>query len=328
MPPAVLERVLSKLPRQQDPNLLVGFSHKDDAGVYKLSDDLALVQTTDFFTPIVDDPFAFGQIAAANSLSDVYAMGGEPLTALSIVCFPERGDLGVLEQMMAGGLDKMNEAACTLAGGHTVRDDEIKFGYAVTGRIHPDKIWANTGARPGDTLLLTKPLGTGLVSTALRKGAAEDPWVEEATRWMATLNRDAAEALATAGGAVHAVTDITGFGLLGHAHELATGSGVSLRFDSSAVETLDGALECARAGHTAAGLKKNSEFVGDCVTFAESVREEMRLTLFDPQTSGGLLAAVAPEQAQEIRRALEDAGCAAMLVGEALEKTSPLLAVQ
>ena len=328
MPPAVLERVLSKLPRQQDPNLLVGFSNKDDAGVYKLSDDLALVLTNDFFTPIVDDPFAFGQIAAANSLSDVYAMGGEPLTALSIVCFPEKGDLDVLERILAGGLDKLNEAGCTLAGGHTVRDEEIKFGYAITGRIHPQKIWANTGARPGDKLLLTKPLGTGLIATALRKGEAEDAWVEESIKQMTALNKRAAEALATVGEAVHSVTDITGFGLLGHAHELATGSGVSLRLDSAAIEPISGALECARAGHIAGGLTKNREFIGDCMEFADSVSEETRLLLFDPQTSGGLLAAVAPEEAPSARSALRDAGCAAMLVGDVVEKTAPLLAVR
>ena len=328
MPPAVLEQVLSKLPRQQDPNLLVGFSNKDDAGVYKLSDDLALVQTTDFFTPIVDDPFAFGQIAAANALSDVYAMGGTPMTALTIVCFPEKGDLDVLGKILAGGLDMMNEAGCTIAGGHTIRDDEIKFGYAVTGRIHPDRIWQNAGAKSGDKLLLTKPLGTGLIATALRKGAAEDAWVEESMRWMTTLNRAAAEALIPLGDAVHSATDVTGFGLLGHAFELATASGVSLRFDSSAIEPITGALECARDGHTAGGLKKNREFVGGCVEFADSVSEEMRLLLFDPQTSGGLLVAVAPESLQNAQRALHNADCLAMLVGEVVEQATPLIAVR
>ena len=328
MPPAVLDQVLRKLPQQNDPNLLVGFTHKDDAGVYKLSDDLALVQTTDFFTPIVDDPYAFGQVAAANSLSDVYAMGGEPLTALSIVCFPEKGDLGVLEQILAGGLDKMNEAGCTIVGGHTIRDDEIKFGYAITGRIHPDKIWANTGARPGDKLLLTKPLGTGVITTALRKGAAKDEWIEAVTATMARLNRDAARALLQANDGVHTVTDITGFGLLGHAHELATGSKVSLRLDSSAFEWIDGALECAAAGHLAGGLKKNREFIGDCIEFAGSVSEDLRNLLYDPQTSGGLLAAVAPGSVEAAQKALRDAACSAMLVGEVVEKTAPLLAVR
>ena len=249
------------------------------------------------------------------------------MTALSIVCFPEKGDLDILEKILAGGLDKMNEAGCTIAGGHTIRDDEIKFGYAVTGRIHPDHIWQNAGAKPGDKLLLTKPLGTGLIATALRKGAAEESWVEESMQWMTTLNRRPAEALIPLGEAVHSATDITGFGFLGHAHEFATGSGVSLRFDSSAIEAISGALDCARDGHTAGGLHKNREFIGECVEFADSVSEEMRLLLFDPQTSGGLLVAVAPDKLADAQRALQDAECPATFVGEVVEKTDPLLAV-
>jgi len=327
MPPAVLDQVLAKLPRQEDPNLLVGFSNKDDAGVYRLTDNLALVQTTDFFTPIVDDPYTFGQIAAANALSDVYAMGGRPLTALSLVCFPEDGDLDVLEKILAGGIDKMTEAACTIVGGHTIRDPEIKFGYAVTGLVNPAHVWTNTGARPGDKLLLTKPLGTGVISTALRKGAAKDSWVEAAVKAMTTLNRDAALALAAGKDAVHCVTDITGFGLLGHIHELATGSKVSLRIDTSQLEFLEGALECAAAGHLAGGLKKNREYIGGCVEFADSVPEDVRHLLFDPQTSGGLLAAVAPNQLDAACKTLAEVHCSAMLIGEVLEKTSPLLEV-
>ncbi|MCH6554460.1 MAG: selenide, water dikinase SelD, partial [Acidobacteria bacterium] len=295
MSPAVLDLVLSKLPRPNDPNLLVGISTKDDAGVYRLSDDLALVQTTDFFTPIVDDPFAYGQIAAANSLSDVYAMGGRPLTALSLVCFPQDGDMNVLERILAGGLNKMAEAGCTVVGGHTVRDQEIKFGYAVTGTIHPDRIWTNQGARPGDRLLLTKPLGTGVITTALRKGQARDSWVEAAVAAMSSLNRAAAEALQPFSASIHAVTDVTGFGLLGHAFEMATGSGVSLRLDSSQMEWVEGALDCARAGHLAGGLKNNREFVGDCAAFEASVPPEVQHLLYDPQTSGGLLVAIAPD---------------------------------
>lgn len=328
MPPAVLEQVLSKLPRQEDPNLLVGFSNKDDAGVYKLSDDLALVQTTDFFTPIVDDPYAFGQIAAANALSDVYAMGGTPLTALSLVCFPEKGDLDVLGRILAGGLDKMNEAHCTIVGGHTIRDEEVKFGYAVTGKIHPDKIWTNSGARPGDKLLLTKPLGTGVISTALRNGKAKDAWVEAAMAAMTTLNRGAALALGNLDDAVHSVTDITGFGLLGHAHELATGSKVSLQIDSAGIELLDGALECSSAGHLAGGLHRNREYVGDCVEFADSVSQELRHLLYDPQTSGGLLVSIAADKTEAAREALTQIGCPAALVGAVIEKTSPLIAIR
>jgi len=318
--------VLTRLPRQIDPNVLVGFATCDDAGVYRLSDELALVQTVDFFTPIVDDPTAYGQIAAANSLSDVYAMGGRPLTALALVCFPEKGDTDILEKIMAGGLAKMTEAGCTVVGGHSIRDDELKFGYAVTGTVNPKKVWTNTGARPGDRLLLTKPLGTGVITTALKKGAAKDAWVEAATRTMVQLNRAAAEALA--GFDIHGATDVTGFGLIGHARELAAGSGVSLRFDSSKLEWIDGALDCARAGHLAGGLKNNRDFLGGCVEFAPGVPADVQTLLFDPQTSGGLLVALAPEQAEAAARALRQAGCAAMTIGEVLPKTSPLLAVR
>jgi len=322
----VLDRVLTRLPRQVDPNVLVGFATCDDAGVYRLSDELALVQTVDFFTPIVDDPTAYGQIAAANSLSDVYAMGGRPLTALALVCFPEKGDTDILEKIMAGGLAKMTEAGCTVVGGHSIRDEELKFGYAVTGTVNPKKVWTNTGARPGDRLLLTKPLGTGVITTALKKGAAKDAWVEAATRAMTQLNRAAAEALASFD--IHGATDVTGFGLIGHARELAAGSGVSLAIDSSKLEWIDGALDCARAGHLAGGLKANREFLGGCVEFAAGVSGEVQSLLYDPQTSGGLLVALAPDQAEAAARALRAAGCAALLAGEVLPKSSPLLAVR
>ncbi len=320
--------MLRKLPLPTDPNLLVGFNTNDDAGVYRVSDELALVQTVDFFTPIVDDPYAYGQIAAANSLSDVYAMGGRPLTALSLVAFPEKGDFEVLEQIVAGGHAKMAEAGCVVVGGHSIRDDELKFGYAVTGTVHPGRVWTNAGARPGDRLLLTKPLGTGVITTALKHGKARDAWVDGATRAMATLNRAAAEALAGLGDAVHAATDVTGFGFLGHVRELALASSVSLVLDSRGFEFLEGAVECARGGFLAGGLKANREFIGGCVEFADSVPEEVRLLLFDPQTSGGLLVAVAPEQLEAAQKALHAAGCRAMLVGDAVAKTSPLLAVR
>ena len=232
MSPAVLDQILSKLPQQDDPRLLVGFRDKDDAGVFLLQDGLALVQTTDFFTPIVDDPYQFGQIAAANSLSDVYAMGGKPMTALSIVCYPEDGDLNSLEQILVGGLDKMIEAECTVVGGHMVRDSSVKFGYAITGSIDPQNVWTNMGARPGDVIVLTKPLGTGVIATAIRAGKAQSSWIESAMDIMRRLNKDAAASLATLGPAVHSVTDVTGFGFLGHASEMAAASGVSLRFQS------------------------------------------------------------------------------------------------
>ncbi|MGH9803589.1 MAG: selenide, water dikinase SelD, partial [Candidatus Acidiferrales bacterium] len=277
---------------------------------------------------IVDDPFDFGQIAAANSLSDVYAMGGRPLTALSVVAFPERDDPALLEQILRGGMAKMAEAGCTVVGGHSIRDAELKFGFAVTGTVNPKKVWANAGARPGDRLLLTKPLGTGVITTALKHGAAKESWVAAATKAMAELNRVAAEALASVEGGVHAATDVTGFGLLGHARELALASGVSLVLDSRQVAFLEGALECARGGHLAGGLKSNREFLSACVEFAPDVSPEIENLFYDPQTSGGLLAAVAREKVDATRQALLAAGCAAMLIGEVVAKTSPLIAVQ
>lgn len=320
--------MLGKLKTPADPNVLVGFASSDDAGVYRLSDDLALVQTVDFFTPIVDDPYTYGQIAAANSLSDVYAMGGRPLTALALVAFPEKGDPALLERILIGGQEKMNDAGCAVLGGHSIRDDELKFGYAVTGTIHPGKVWTNAGARPGDKLLLTKPIGTGVITTALKKGEAREAWVDAATRTMLELNRAAADALTSVEDAVHAAVDVTGFGLLGHARELALASGVSLQLDSRQVAMIDGAIDCARAGHLAGGLKANRDYLGGCVGFGPHVPPNVQHLLFDPQTSGGLLVAVAPDKLDAARQALYAARCGAMLIGQAVEKTSPLITVR
>src|SRR5271156_3549168 len=242
--PAALDKVLGKLPRQHDPNVLVGFDHADDAGVYQIAPDQALVQTVDFFTPVVDDPYTFGQIAATNALSDVYAMGGRPVTSLALVCFPEKADLEILERILAGGLSKMIEAGCVVIGGHSIRDDEPKFGYAVTGLIHPKKVLANTGARPGDALIFTKALGTGVISTAIKKGKAEQAWIDAAVQSMTTLNKQAAEVIQQGQFQIHSMTDVTGFGLIGHAREMALASDVSLEFYASRIRLLDGALEC------------------------------------------------------------------------------------
>lgn len=319
--------VLAKLPKQSDPNVLIGFETADDAGVYRLSDDLALVQTVDFFTPIVDDPYTFGEVAAANSLSDVYAMGGRPISALAIVGFPQTGtDLAVLEKTMQGGMAKMQEAGCAVIGGHSIGDPEIKFGYAVTGLINPRRILSNSGARAGDRLLLTKRLGTGVISTALKKGRAEAAWVAAAIESMRTLNRAASEAALEF--EVHAATDITGFGLLGHAREMAAGSGVSLTLAAAAVEFLPGAREAARAGHLPGGLKRNAEFVSGCVEFAAGINEDVRNLLYDPQTSGGLLLAVAPQDASQLLAALRQRQVPARAVGEVAEKTQPLIRVR
>jgi selenide, water dikinase len=320
--------VLGRLARQQDPNVLVGFDKADDAGVYRISAEQALVQTVDFFTPIVDDPFTFGAIAATNALSDVYAMGGRPLTALALVCFPEKGDLAVLEQILAGGLSKMIEAGCTVVGGHSIRDEEVKFGYSVTGMIHPERVFANAGARPGDALLLTKPLGTGVISTAIKKGTAEQGWIDAATRSMTTLNKTAAEVMARPEFGTHAATDVTGFGLIGHAREMALASGVSLRIASKEVPDLQGAMACIRAGYIPGGLKNNREFAECNVGYEGAVGDEVKALLFDPQTAGGLLIAVPAANADKLLAALRAAELPATRIGEVVAATKPLITVR
>jgi len=319
----VLDSVLGKLARQFDPHVLVGFDKADDAGVYQLTPELALVQTVDFFTPIVDDPYTFGQIAASNALSDVYAMGGKPLSALALVCFPDNADISILEQILAGGLSKMVEAECTVIGGHSIRDPEIKFGYSVTGTIHPGRVLTNSGARPGDALLLTKPLGTGLISTAIKQGAALAEWIDAATHAMTTLNRKAAEISLQYD--VHGITDVTGFGLIGHAREMALGSGISLRLSAAAVPLLPGAMECVARGFVPGGLHNNRAFASCCVDCDPGVEENLLSIFYDPQTAGGLLIAVNPSQADALVEELRVAGIPAAIVGEALPEAKPLI---
>jgi selenide, water dikinase len=335
----LLDSVLRRLPRQTDPNVLVGFETNDDAGVYLVSPEMALVQTVDFFTPIVDDPHTFGQIAAANSLSDVYAMGGKPISALSLVGFPEKGDPEILEQIIRGGLAKMTEAKCSVIGGHSIRNEDIQFGYSITGLIHPQRVWRNVGARTGDVLLLTKALGTGVLSTALKKDRLAPENLQAAVVSMSELNRAASEALQEfeqhSAGAhpIHAVTDITGFGLLGHAREMALGDParqigpVCIEIDHKSIRYLPGAEQAAREGFLPGGLKNNRDFLGDCVGFAESVPQEFRDLLFDPQTSGGLLVAVPVELGNEALSALDRHGVHARRVGVAVPKGKPLLFV-
>jgi selenide,water dikinase len=319
--------VLGKLARQHDPNVLVGFDHADDAGVYQLGPDTALVQTVDFFTPIVDDPYTFGQIAATNALSDVYAMGGRPLTSLAMVCFPEKGDLAILERILAGGLSKMMEAGCTVIGGHSIRDDETKFGYAVTGVVDPNKVLTNGGAQVGDQLLFTKALGTGVISTAIKKGVAKPAWIDAAVASMTTLNKKAAEVIIGTQFAVDGLTDVTGFGLIGHAREVALASEVSLRLFAGRIPLLEGALDCVRAGHIPGGLKANREFAECAVGYEDGISEEIKTILFDPQTAGGLLISVASEDSAELTRALNAAGVAAVEIGEVLPSGKPLITV-
>jgi len=338
--PATLEAVLRKLPRQTDPNVLVGFDTNDDAGVYRISDELALVQTVDFFTPIVDEPELFGAIAAANSLSDIYAMGGKPVSALSLVGFPERSDPEILERILRGGLAKMQEANCSILGGHSIRTDDMLFGYAVTGTIHPAKIWRNVGARPGDVLLFTKPLGTGVITTALKKERASEQSLAAAVKAMTTLNVAAAEALhevekkSGLQNAIHAVTDVTGFSFLGHAREMALGNPaagiapVSFQIEHTAFTYLTGALDAAREGHLSGGLKNNRAFIGDCVEFSPNVAPDYQSLLFDPQTSGGLLIAIDARAAELAHQLLQQHGALASPVGIVTQKKSPLILVK
>jgi selenide,water dikinase len=320
--------VLGKLARQHDPNVLVGFDHADDAGVYQIAPDQALVQTVDFFTPIVDDPFTFGQIAATNALSDVYAMGGRPLTSLALVCFPDKADLAILERILAGGLSKMIEAGCTVIGGHSIRDEETKFGYSVTGLVHPKKVLANAGAKVGDALIFTKALGTGVISTAIKKGKAERAWIDAAVRSMTTLNKIAAEVIQRGNFKIHSMTDVTGFGLIGHAREMALASDVSLQLHAGQIPLLAGAIECVRAGYIPGGLINNREFAECMVGYEDAVPAEVRTMLFDPQTAGGLLISAAEEDCKLLLESLDAAGVSAVKIGEVLPRTKTLIAIQ
>lgn len=294
MGPGDLSAALAPLPRESDPRLLVGRETFDDAGVFRLSDDLALVQTVDFFAPIVDDPYRFGRVAAANALSDVYAMGGEPLTAMNVVAFPERKlPMEVLTEILRGGLDAVHEAGAHLVGGHTVCDEELKYGLAVTGRVHPDRILSNAGARPGDALVLTKPIGTGILATALKRGALAPEHAEALYASMAALNAEASRAALAAG--ARCATDVTGFGLLGHARHVAAASRVRIVLRHADVPLLPGAREQVAAGHTTGGAKRNEAWLGGTVDWNDAGGDVQAL-LTDPQTSGGLLVALDPAQ--------------------------------
>ena len=300
-----------------DPNLLAGIEHAEDAGVYKLSTDLALVQTIDFFTPIVDDPYTFGQIAATNALNDVYAMGGKPITAMNIVCFPVKTmDISVLREVLRGGLDKMREAGVLLVGGHSVEDNEIKYGLSVTGLIHPDKVLFNRGAKNKDSLILTKPLGTGIVSTALKGGAASEQLLQKAIACMTQLNKKAAELIISEDN-IHACTDITGFGFLGHACEMIEGSDVGLRINSAAVPIFAGVRELVETGFVPGGLYRNKNFRINQIEKADTCPDWLLDVLFDPQTAGGLFFSLPGKQAQGLVKKMRNAGIVdATIVGE------------
>jgi selenide,water dikinase len=320
--------VLGDLPVPNDPRVLIDYRTSDDAGVYVLDAERALVQTVDFFTPTVDDPFAYGQIAAANALSDVYAMGGRPVTALAIAAFPKDGDRATLAAIFKGGLSKLQEAGVALLGGHTVQDTEIKFGYAVTGEVAPSRVWANAGARPGDVLLLTKPLGSGVACTALKFNRAPESLVADAIAAMSTLNRAASEALrARPAGTVHGCTDVTGFGLLGHASEMAAASGCSIRLDAGAIPLLRGVLELA-AANVSGGGRTNRQHFSPRVSIDPAVPAELVEILYDPQTSGGLLLALDPSTALETMEALAAEGVPSALIGRAAPPDGALVVVQ
>jgi selenide,water dikinase len=328
LPPGDLERALCGIEFPIDSNLIVGLDRADDAGVYRVTDDLAIIQTVDFFTPIVDDPYWFGQIAAANALSDVYAMGGVPKTAMNLVAFPLKDiDISVLRQIIQGGLEKMREAGVVLVGGHSVEDKELKYGLSVTGFIHPDRILTKKNLKQGDRLILTKPLGTGIINTAIKGGLASAEIIENVTRLMARLNRDAAEIMERY--PVHACTDITGFGLLGHLAEMITESPFGIRLENRNIPIIPGTIDYAGMGLIPAGTYKNRDFRECMVEFASSVDRITQDVLFDAQTSGGLLICVESDSADDLLRELREKGInEAAIIGEVFSEPKEKILVE
>lgn len=310
--PGILKQVLEKIPRTENPNLLVGFDRSDDAAIYKLTDDLAIVQTLDFFPPMIKEPYIFGQIAAANAISDIYAMGGDVKTALNIVCFPEKMDLNILGQMIAGGNDKVIEAGGVLAGGHSIMDEDVKYGLSVTGTIHPDKIYKNSGCQESDQLILTKPLGVGIITTANRVGEASKEAMDQAIKNMTTLNKYASEILRKY--QVHSCTDVTGFGLLGHLHEMLMGE-FSAVIDCKSIPYIKEAYAYANEFFLTAAAQRNRNYIEEFVEFL-NIEFAMEEILFDPQTSGGLLFSVAPEDACEVLKELSALELPSNIIGE------------
>lgn len=320
--PEELAKVLSNIEvkkEERDPNLIVGFDKSDDAGVYKLSDDLALVQTVDFFTPVANDPYTFGQIAATNALSDVYAMGGKPLTALNLACFSATIGAETLAEILKGGSDKIKEAGATIAGGHTITDEEIKYGVSVTGIVDPNKVITNSGAKEGDLLILTKPIGSGVLTTALKIEFITDNEFEKAANIMATLNKIASEEMQKVG--VNSCTDITGFGLIGHAYEMANGSEVELEIDSKKVAIMDKVIDLIKEYCLPSGAYSNEKYFEKWVEFKKEVSEETKLAFFDPQTSGGLLISVEEGKAYELLENINNrSNIKAEIIGKVVKK--------
>lgn len=324
--PDVLAQVLCQLPKTFDENLIVGLETSDDAAVYKINEDLALIQTLDFFTPVVDNPYEFGQIAAANSLSDVYAMGGEPKLAMNIVCFPNCLSPEVLVEILKGGHDKVMEAGAILVGGHTVEDDEPKYGLSVAGFVHPDKVLTNSNAKAGDILVITKPIGLGIINTAIKGGLADKESYNQAVHVMSTLNKFGKEALDKV--KANAVTDITGFGLLGHALEMAEGSHVSIKINHKNIPLIKNTLEYAQMGLVPAGAYANRGYIGDNIVFKNEIPEEMKDTLFDPQTSGGLLISIPKDNVDLLLEELRNSPTEYSVIGEVIEKEEHYLIVE
>jgi selenide,water dikinase len=317
-----LAQVLCQLKTKEnklDPNLIVGLDTSDDAGVYKIKDDYALIQTLDFFTPIVDDPYTFGQIAATNSLSDVYAMGGQPLTAMNIACFATCLEPSVLADILRGGADKIVEANAILVGGHTVTDKEVKYGLSVTGYIHPDKVLTNAGAKKGDVLVLTKPIGTGILTTALKQGLITETELKEAIKSMSTLNKGAANAMNKVG--VHGCTDITGFGILGHVYEMASGSNVCVKLKASKVPLFNKTIELIEKNAVPGGARSNQSHFSKWVCIDKNIPDSLETALYDPQTSGGLLIAVAKDKAELLIEELTNENClCTSVIGEVVDE--------
>lgn len=325
--PETLAQVLCHLPSNvEDKNLLVGMDTSDDAAVYKINKEVAIIQTLDFFTPIVDDPYTFGQIAAANSLSDIYAMGGEPKLAMNIVCFPNCLSPDILVEILKGGFEKVNEAGALLIGGHTIEDDEPKYGLSVTGFVNPDKIYANSDAKPGDVLVLTKPLGTGIINTAIKGDMADEEVYNEAVKIMTTLNKFGRDAMIYAG--ANGCTDITGFGFLGHSLELAKGSDVTLVIDYKKLPIVQKAKEFASMGLIPKGAYSNEIFIGDDVAFTEDVPRAIKDIMYDPQTSGGLLISVPKANCETLLKKLKDSPIEGAIIGEVIEKDEKYIIVK
>lgn len=321
-----MAQVLCQLPKTTDDNLIVGIDTSDDAAVYRIDENTALIQTIDFFTPVVDDPYTFGQIAAANSLSDIYAMGGDPRLAMNIICFPNCLPPDTMAEILKGGYDKVAEANAILIGGHTIEDDEPKYGLSVSGFIKPENVMTNCNAKVGDLLILTKPLGIGIINTAIKAQLVDNETYEVAVKNMTTLNKIAKDAMMEVG--ANSCTDITGFGLLGHTLEMAEGSNVSIKLYSNKIPVIPKAIEYAQMGLIPAGSYSNMNFIGDKVVINNNVSQEMKDILFDPQTSGGLLISVEASKAERLIRALKDSPTEYSIIGEVIEKQNKQIYVE